>query len=382
MQCLVAAVRPLQVKELAEVLAFNFDAEGIPQLNTNWRWEDQEGAIMLACSSLVTIVKDDDSRIVQFSHFSVKEFLTADRLAEPIRDISLYHIEPEMAHTILAQACIGVLLRLDDQVDRDNIEDFPLVPYAAQYWPSHARFGSVSTRISDGMECLFDEDKSHFATWLWIYDETDGRRRLSTMRPEKPGAVPLYHAAWLGLRDLATHLIASHPEHVKARGKWGRTAMHAATQRGNTDIVSLLLEHDMDVDVRDQSGATPLHWVSYSGMVRVGQYLIDHGADINARDHNGMSPLFYAVRPALGFGNVEFAQMLLERGAVIDARDNQGRTPLYETVLWCHIRAMRLLLEDGADVNARDDSGKTLSQVSVYRDILGLLSEYGSESIE
>ena len=42
MQCLVAAVRPLQVKELAEVLAFDFDAEGIPKLNPNWRWEDQE----------------------------------------------------------------------------------------------------------------------------------------------------------------------------------------------------------------------------------------------------------------------------------------------------------------------------------------------------
>jgi hypothetical protein len=40
--------------------------------------------VMSACSSLVIIVKDGDSRIVQFSHFSVKEFLTANRLAEPI----------------------------------------------------------------------------------------------------------------------------------------------------------------------------------------------------------------------------------------------------------------------------------------------------------
>jgi len=104
MQCLVAAVRPLRVEELAEVLAFDFKAEGIPQLNENWRWEDQEEAVTSACSSLVTIVKDDDSRIVHFSHFSVKEFLTADRLAEPMRDVSRYHIELETAHTILAQA--------------------------------------------------------------------------------------------------------------------------------------------------------------------------------------------------------------------------------------------------------------------------------------
>src|SRR5882757_3627486 len=68
LQCLVAAVRPLRVEELAEVLAFDFSAEGAPKLNLSWRcWEDQEAAVMLACSSLVVIVNDGDSRIVQFS---------------------------------------------------------------------------------------------------------------------------------------------------------------------------------------------------------------------------------------------------------------------------------------------------------------------------
>ena len=88
LQCLVAAVRPLRVEELAEVLLFDFDAKGIPKLNVNWRWENQEEAVLSACSSLVVIVKDGGSRIVQFSHYSVKEFLTADRLAEPTRDVS------------------------------------------------------------------------------------------------------------------------------------------------------------------------------------------------------------------------------------------------------------------------------------------------------
>ena len=109
LQCLVAAVRPLEVRELAEVLAFDFNTEGIPKLNLGWRWEDHEEAVMSACSSLVMIVKAGRSRVVQFSHFSVKEFLTANRLAEPIRDVSRYHIRLEAAHTILAEACLGVL---------------------------------------------------------------------------------------------------------------------------------------------------------------------------------------------------------------------------------------------------------------------------------
>ncbi len=246
MQCLVAAVRPLQVKELAEVLAVDFNAEGIPKLNLNWRWEDQEEAVMLACSSLVTIIKDGDTQIVQFSHFSVREFLSADRLAEPIRDVSRYFIRLEAAHTILAQACLGVLLGLDDRVDRVNIKDFPLAHYAAQYWPTHAQFGNVSSWIKDGMECLFDADKPHFAAWLRIH-----WNGMSTMRSEKPKAAPLYHAATFGFRDLVEHLITKHPEHVNTRHGNGRTPILATARAGHIDILALLLEHGADVDGRD-----------------------------------------------------------------------------------------------------------------------------------
>ena len=201
LQCLVAAVRPLRVEELAEVLAFDFITEGIPKLNVGWRWENQEEAVMSACSSLVIIVEDEDSRIVQFSHFSVKEFLTANRLAEPIKDVSRYHIRLDAAHTILARACLSVLLQLDDRVDHDNIKNFPLARYAAQYWPTHARFENASSLIKDGMECLFDADKPHFTAWLWVYNEDD------EFGSETPKGVPLYYAAMLGFRDLVDHLI-------------------------------------------------------------------------------------------------------------------------------------------------------------------------------
>jgi hypothetical protein len=378
MQCLVAAVRPLQVKELAEVLAFDFDAEGIPKLNQNWRWEDQEEAVMSACSSLVTIVKDGDSPIVQFSHFSVKEFLTADRLAEPIRDVSRYHIELEAAHTILAHACLGVLLRLDDHVDRDNIKDSPLAPYAAEYWPRHARFGYVSARIRDGMECIFDEEKPHFATWLWIYDENNVER-MSTVRPEKPEVVPLYHAARLGFHDLAAHLIAERPEHVNARNYEQDTAMHRAAGGGYADILSLLLEHDADVDIRDGIGATSLHWASALGRVSAGKCLLDHGADINARDMDDWTPLFVCMG-ATYEEHVEFVQMILERGAVVDARDYRGKTSLHIAAERGKIRVARLLLKHGADVNARDKSGKTPSQFSTRQEFVELFSMYGAES--
>ena len=171
LQCLTVALRPLRVEELAEVLAIDFNAPshgGIPQLNPNWRWVDQHQAMLSTCLSLISIVDDGDSKVVQFSHFSVKEYLTSDRLALSSADVSRYHIVLEPAHTILAQACLGVLLRLDDHVNPDNVGNIPLATYAAQYWVDHAGFEKVAPRIQDVMEYFFDADKSHWAAWCWV----------------------------------------------------------------------------------------------------------------------------------------------------------------------------------------------------------------------
>ncbi|KAH8979080.1 hypothetical protein EDB92DRAFT_428718 [Lactarius akahatsu] len=144
LQCLTVAVRPLSVAELAEVLAFDFDAAkgGIPELNSNWRWEDHEQAVLSTCSSLIAVVPGQESPVVQFSHFSVKEFLMSDRLATSTGDISQYHISLEDAHTILAQASLGVLLRDPDVTN--NTDSTPLAQYAAEHWVTHAQVENVA----------------------------------------------------------------------------------------------------------------------------------------------------------------------------------------------------------------------------------------------
>jgi hypothetical protein len=406
LHCLATAVRPLRVEEIAEVLAIDFNTEGIPKLS--WPWEDPEEAVMSACSSLVIIVKDGDSRVVRFSHSSVKQFLTSNRLAEPFRDVSRYHIQLETAHSILAQACLGILLQFDDPVDRDNIEGFPLARYAAQYWATHARVEGASSRIKDGVgvyplaryaahywatlarvedassrikdgvKCLFDEDKPYFSTWLWIYNEDRGGRSMSTIGPSKPEAVPLYYAAWLGFQDLVEHLIAKYPEHVNAIGGREMTPMHAAASGGHANILRLLQGHGADVGSRNKYGETPLHGASWSGKLDAGQCLLDLGADINARNDDDWTPLFHAIF----HGHAEFARMLLKRGATIEARSVFGSTALHAAVRGGEVQAVRLLLEHGADVNARDSRGWTpyRSKSTLRQEMVELLAEYGAES--
>jgi len=349
LQCLVAAVRPLRVEELAEILAFDFSTEGIPNLNPSWRWEGQEEAVMSACSSLVIVVKDGDSRIVQFSHFSVKEYLISDRLATSTREeILRYHIPIEAAHLVLARACLGVLLKLDGSIDRDRIKSFPLARYAAEYWTTHAQFGSVSSRIKDGMECLFDADKPHFTVWLWIYDHDRPWLSMDSPSPLKPVAPPIYYASQFGFHSLVETLITRHPEDINVIAGSYRTSLHVATARGHVQVVLLLLKH-LPVDIRGTRslGWTPLFYAVINEQTEIGQHLINHGADVNAQKDDGDTPLHLAAL----FGRLKF---------------------------------MRLLLDHGADPHLRNNRDQMPSRVnpSSRKEILQLLSEYGFKSEE
>ena len=85
--------------------------------------------------SLVAVVKpeDYDSPIVQFAHFSAQEYLTSARLSkeQETRAISHFHFSMTQAHTVVAQACLGLLLHLDETVTKDSLKNFPLAEYAA-----------------------------------------------------------------------------------------------------------------------------------------------------------------------------------------------------------------------------------------------------------
>jgi hypothetical protein len=121
-QCVAVASRPLRVKELAEILAFDFEKESTPAFLADWRPEDPAHAVLSMCSSLLAVGDDEDGfQVIQFAHFSVKEYLTSERLAKTKETISRFHVSLTPAHTIIAQACLGVLLSLDENTTKDSL---------------------------------------------------------------------------------------------------------------------------------------------------------------------------------------------------------------------------------------------------------------------
>jgi len=365
LQCLTVAVRPLRVEDLAEVLAVDFDTArtgGIPKLNPDWSWADRHHAVLSTCSSLIAVVDDGYSQVVQFSHFSVKEFLTSDRLARSSGDVSRYHILPSPAHTILAQACLGVLLRLDEHVTKYSTWDIPLATYAAKHWVDHAQFEDVSSHLRDVMEYFFDSDKPHWAAWLRVYD-IDDRGSWSYNYPDGDtvtcGVLPIYHAALCGFYDLVECLIIKNPANVNAMGGQKMTPLVAALDQSHFQVAELLLRHGADVNDRRTQGVTPLHVASFSGRIAAVRWLLGHGVDVNASDVYGFVPLHFAAHE----GYLEICRILLEHNAEINVPEKRGMVPLHLAATVDDsddlLNIVQLLLDHGADVNARDDDGCT-----------------------
>jgi ankyrin repeat protein len=404
LQCLAVAIRPLYIDELAEIL--NSDPEviegGVLTFDPDWESKDKEQELLSACPSLITIIDNGDSRIVQFAHFSVKEFLTSNRLSTSSEDISRYHIHPDAVHTTFARTSLGVLLRLGDDDDMFSATSIPLAEYAAEHWVSHAQVGSISSRVMGPMKTLFDSDKPHFAAWLRIYD-IDGPSDVSNPFPIRDTPKPLYYSSLCGFYDLIEHLVKEYPQHLNALGGEDGYPLVAALHGGHIRVAELLFQHGANVDAQGRDKQTPLHraleWPK-NYAVGATRFLLKHGANVNAQREDLSTPLHLAAAredfevaqmilqgggdnekslhrmPKRSFprsedNRVNLVQLLLEHGAEVNSQNERGATALHNASRVWNLAAARALVDHGANVNAKDNHGQTpLHRVSEEEDYL------------
>ena len=388
LQFVAVASRPLRVEELAQFLGLDFTTEPVPKFEQDWLLEDPVDAVLSTTSSLLAIVDLGGSQVIQFSHFSVKEFLTSSRLAEA-KDIFVqrYHISMTGAHTLAARSCLGMLLHLVKNITTDGLDKFPLAEYAAAHWVDHARFEDVSLKVEDGMKRLFDPNNFHFGVWVWIHDLEDRywRREKRGKCPSAPRGTPLHYASLCGLDAIVKFLVIDHLQDVDSRGFDDEsTALHLASRKGYIDVVRFLLGSGTDAGSRNKRKSTPLHEASIGGHAEVVRALMEHGVDITAEDDDEMNPVALAfigghvevtrvflefgvdvtgedinewppLHRALFEGRTEAACALIERGADITHEFEDEMTPLNAASIGGHAASILVLLEHGLDLTANDD---------------------------
>jgi ankyrin repeat protein len=342
--------------------------------------------------------------------------LTSDRLrmSEAV-NLRPYHISLDTAHTILARACLTVLLQLDETIDKKRLATFPLAFYAAQHWFTHAKREAVEPLVQDTMKQFFNTRNPYLAAWLWIHDVDRGRiifrQSIDELadRPSPPKGTALYYAASCGFCGPTKYLISMHGEKVKAKSGYYGTPLHAASRNGHLDAVSLLLDYGADVNVTNGSDHTPLcaaydgrhlkamqlllergatvdiyydSWgflildASCSGRAEVIRLLLQHNSEVNAIGRENWTPLHWTTRD----GHADEAQILLEHGADINAISDHG-TPLCNASRNGHLKLVRLLLEHKADLHIRGPDGQTPFQAAMSNrrtEIVQLLLEHGA----
>lgn len=131
---LLRAQRPLTVREL--VFALIYDKRNKEFFGIQAEEED----IISSCADLVVV--DSETRVVSFSHVSVREFLAHEE--------SMGHLKLPFNHAEISLACMTCI---NISAIRGSVGDttalFPLPSYSATYWAFHARFQEEPETISE-----------------------------------------------------------------------------------------------------------------------------------------------------------------------------------------------------------------------------------------
>jgi len=207
------------------------------------------------------------------------------------------------------------------------------------------------------------------------------------------------------------------------RKKFGETPLHISCEKGNEEIVKLLLEKNSKINALDSLRETPLHKASRENHIgtalillkdenikinlqnssnetalhiacennfeNLAQSLIVNKADIAIKDEENRTALHLACKAgstrivkllldrganidelggklnqtplhiAVENGHLDIAELLLNAGANIDAKNKLGFTPLYNAVRTKELGMIKLLLDRGADIEIKDLSGKS-----------------------
>lgn len=327
-----------------------------------------------------------------------------------------------LAPMILHKLAEGLFRSFSKLVWEGASEQF--LVYTAQYWSSHLRDASLSAEqeVVASAKALYDTRSSIYALWFAIVWDS----RLDEVFGRRPEFNEVHLAAFLGHEQMLRIILNSeqYPD-LNKPDSTGQTALMWASQRGDAEIVRLLLEHGAAINTQDSEDVvfsgrplviaasighenvveTLLRWAeassnnvnvnrvifnagqldkaliaaSFAGHHRIVMKLLASGADPNAQDADGSRVLEVATT----YDHPRVVKILLEHGADVNAEGGEyGNAPIVASSD-NNMEIMEILLEHGADVNAQGDSfhSNVLTAASASHNVamVKILLEHGAD---
>jgi len=183
--------------------------------------------------------------------------------------------------------------------------------------------------------------------------------------------VPLILASQTGDLDVATNLLNAGAK-LSVVDQDGNTALHAAAAKGCLDTMKLLLGRGADVEAVGNSRGTPFHYALRHGCIEIAEYFWANYADKIQKGR----PTF--LHWAISGQQFEAMEWLVDNLKFLDMnqKNSQGNTPLHFAVACFRgeeklYKAINYLLEKGADPYIENNEDKTPLDLYVNNRRLG-----------
>ena len=226
---IVFTKRPLTTEELRHALAIE---PGTCKLDKTNLCPVKD--IVSSCAGLVTI----DSNIVRLVHYTTQEYFQ-QRSLKSFRDIQ---------RDIIATSCLTYLSydvfaegNLTESELQSRFEENAFLEYAAQNWPFHIQ-GTQQSVEDLALKFLMDDRKVSASSQV-LFEQSPLQ------------FCGMHLAAYFGLNNIMMRLLKE--KDPNPRDSYGRTPLFYAVEKGNAQLVKVLLDYNVDLNSKCTEGWTP-----------------------------------------------------------------------------------------------------------------------------
>ena len=309
-------------------------------------------------------------------HYAVKNDLCTEILQAIITHSRYVNATGKYNRTALMIACekgnkdaINVLVNAGADPNIVNADGETCLHYAAL---CDSDGGVLQALISHGADV--NATKRNNVTALMLASEKENKDAINSLL--NGGADPniadadsetcIHSAARHDFCTEILHAIISHGGDVNAKGKYSRTALMIACEKGNKDAINVLVNAGGDPNIVYADGEICLHYaVRKNCCTEILQAIISHGGDVNAKVKYSRTALMIACEK----GNKDAINVLVNAGADPNIVDADGEVCLHYAVRNnCCTEILHAIISHGADVNATGKDNRTALMIACERE--------------
>lgn len=164
--------------------------------------------------------------------------------------------------------------------------------------------------------------------------------------------------------------IEANPTTINQPDSNNNTPLTIACDKGNLDLVKLLISSNADLNIQNNSGSTPLLKACSFPHIEIIKLLLLSGADPNITDQSGTTPLIMLGSLKHTHEMLTILMLLIQYGNInINAQNNDGWTGLMTFTKYAindsSIKMIKLLLKNGADIGLVNKTGQTVQIIAL-----------------